>query len=120
MKLEAMCGPDEKLLGNRILKPEEIYATVGGVAPDLIAYFGDLHWRSVGLVGCEGVFASENDTGPDEANHDYDGVFILDDGAGRGGAAMEGLSLLDVAPTVLGLMGIEIPADMQGRNVLSR
>ena len=117
-KVEAMLGPDERPLGNRALKPEEIYATVNGVAPDLIVYFGDLHWRSIGLVGCGSVFASENDTGPDEANHDFEGIFILEDGTARGGARVDGLGLLDVAPTILSLLCVEVPADMQGRSIL--
>ncbi len=119
-KIEAMAGPDGKCLGNRALKPEDIYAAVNGVAPDLIVYFGDLHWRSVGLVGCDGVFAAENDTGPDEANHDFDGIFIMADGVDRRGARLNDLDLLDVAPTILALMGVEVPGGIQGRSVQSR
>ena len=117
-KIEGMMGPNKMLLGNRALKPEEIYATVKGVAPDLIVYYGDLHWRSIGLVGGGSVFASENDTGPDEANHDFEGIFIMNDGTARGGGSMDGLGLLDVAPTLLELMGMEVPADMQGSSIL--
>ncbi|MDK1022263.1 MAG: alkaline phosphatase family protein [Candidatus Hydrogenedentes bacterium] len=117
-KIEAMAGPNGKCLGNRALKPEEIYATVTGVAPDLIVYYGDLHWRSIGLVGCDSVFAAENDTGPDEANHDFDGIFIMEDGADRRGKCLNDLNLLDVAPTILRLMGVKIPADIQGRSIV--
>jgi hypothetical protein len=42
-------------------------------------YFGDLEWRSVGTLGMatDGVFTYENDTGPDGANHDKKGVFVM-------------------------------------------
>ena len=109
-----MAGPDGKCLGNRALKPEEIYATVTGVAPDLIVYYGDLHWRSIGLVGCDSVFAAENDTGPDEANHDFDGIFIMEDGTDRLGKCLNDLNLLDVAPTILRPMGGKIPPEIAG------
>ena len=50
-KLEAAPGPDGQPLGTKVLKPQDVYPEVRGVAPDLIVYFGDLEWRSVGSVG---------------------------------------------------------------------
>ena len=116
-KIERMVDHQGRPLGNRVHKPEEIYRTVNGIAPDLIVYFGDLNWRSVGSVGFDSIYTFENDTGPDDANHDYHGIFIMDDRAGRGGQALEGLQLMDVAPTILDLLGVVIPPDMQGRKI---
>ncbi len=116
-RLRAMPGPDGKPLGNQAHRPEDLYKHVRGVAPDLLVYFGDLAWRSVGMVGFEDIYTFENDTGPDDANHDYHGVFVMDDRAGRGGMELPGLQLMDVAPTVLDLMGVEVPEDMQGHAV---
>ncbi|HOS02805.1 MAG TPA: alkaline phosphatase family protein [Candidatus Hydrogenedentes bacterium] len=118
-KIESMPGPDGRPLGNRALKPQDIYRRVEGIAPDLIVYLGDLAWRSVGMVGFDSVYTFENDTGPDDANHDYDGIFILDDRSRRSGEALSGLRLLDVAPTVLALFGLEAPSDMQGKAISS-
>ena len=42
---------------------------VRGVAPDLLVYFDNLGWRSVGSFGHGDVYTFENDTGPDDANH---------------------------------------------------
>ena len=50
-KLEALPGPDGLPMGTKVHKPQEVYPEVRGVAPDLIVYFGDLDWRSVGAVG---------------------------------------------------------------------
>ena len=61
-----------------MLKPQDVYPEVRGVAPDLIVYFGDLAWRSVGSVGNPSLYTYENDTGPDGANHDRDGIFVDD------------------------------------------
>ncbi len=69
-QLEAAPGPDGMPLGTKVLKPQDVYPEVRGVAPDLIVYFGDLAWRSVGSVGNRSIYTYENDTGPDGANHD--------------------------------------------------
>jgi predicted AlkP superfamily phosphohydrolase/phosphomutase len=114
-RIEAMPGPDGPPLGNKAYKPQDLYKAVRGIPPDLLVYFGDLNWRSVGSVGFDGIYTFENDTGPDDANHDYHGIFILDDRSGRNGEELEGLQLMDIAPTVLDLVGIDAPEDMQGR-----
>jgi predicted AlkP superfamily phosphohydrolase/phosphomutase len=88
------------------------------VAPDLIVHFGDLLWRSVGTVGGdEGIHTFENDTGPDDANHAQEGLFVLvAPGVAPGEHA--GAQLLDIAPTVLELLGLDVPASMRGESLL--
>ena len=93
--------------------PEDLYGEVAGVAPDLLVYFGDLHLRAGALVGTDELVSSDNDTGPDEANHDHDGIYIL---AAEGVAEGPGpeRDLHDVAPTILSLLGEPVPAEMEG------
>jgi predicted AlkP superfamily phosphohydrolase/phosphomutase len=120
-KLEDMKGPDGRPLGTRVFKPEQVYPEVRGVAPDLIVYFGDLEWRSVGTMGMarEGdVFTYENDTGPDGANHDRAGVFALSNLPGQPTGETEGLRLVDVGPTLMKLYGLPEPEGVQGRSIL--
>jgi predicted AlkP superfamily phosphohydrolase/phosphomutase len=73
-------------LKNEVFRPREIYRTVRGIAPDLMVYFGDLHWRSVGSVGYGALHTFDNDIGPDDANHARHGIYIeaLADRAGLG------------------------------------
>lgn len=109
-RLEAIEGPDGRSIGTVVFKPEDIYAEVRGVAPDLIVYFGDLDWRSVGSVGLGSVWTFENDTGPDDANHSQTGIFILHDPlAPAGDTDLGSVSIYDVAPTLLGLLGQPAP-----------
>ena len=105
-KLEAMSGPDGAPLGTKVLKPQGVYPEVRGVAPDLLVYFGDLAWRSVGAVGTGSVYTYENDIGPDGANHDRNGVFVMKGAPGQPSGAVEGLNLIDVGPTILSLFGV--------------
>ncbi len=115
-RLEALPDDQGRPLATRVYRPEELYQEVNGVAPDLIAIFGDLLWRSVGTIGGdEGVYTFENDTGPDDANHAQEGVFIAA-GAGIGPAGRLDLELLDIAPTVLDLLGLAIPSEMRGQS----
>jgi predicted AlkP superfamily phosphohydrolase/phosphomutase len=117
-KLEAMPGPDGRPLGNVVIRPEDAYPEIRGVAPDLIVYFGDLDWRSVGTIGNPDVFTYENDTGPDGANHDRTGVFAMVGAPGQPAGRVEGLRLVDVGPTILSLYGIEPPEGAVGRSFL--
>jgi len=116
--IAAIEDPDGRVIGSRAYRPEELYREVNGVAPDLIVYFGDLNWRSVGSVGLRSIHSFSNDTGPDDANHDWDGIFILRDGQrDLGGVRLDGLQLMDVAPTILRCFGLPIPPDMIGTSI---
>jgi len=117
-RIEAIVDHQGRPMGSVVFKPEELYPVVRNVPPDLMVYFGNLDWRSVGALGLPELYTFENDTGPDDANHDQDGVFVLwDPRQSYGGRRVEGLSIMDVAPTVLDLMRLPVPADMQGRVV---
>ena len=103
-----------------VYTPEELYGDPQGVAPDLIVVFGDLLWRSVGTIGGdEGIQTLENDTGPDDANHAQDGLYIVA-GPGIEASGRHDAHLLDIAPTVLEVLEIEEPAGMRGSSLLAR
>ncbi len=117
-RLESMPGPNGAALGTRVFKPQDVYPEVRGVAPDLIVYFGDLEWRSVGQVGTGDVFTYENDTGPDGANHDRTGVFVMAGVPGQPRGLRSGLNLIDVGPSILSLYGFDPPIASVGRSFL--
>lgn len=120
-KIEAIEDPEGRNIGSRAYRPEDLYKEVRGVAPDLIVYFGNLDWRSVGSVGMRNIYTYENDTGPDEANHDWEGVFILNEVGCREGnvepGLKEGLKIYDVGPTVLDLFRLESHGDLIGKSL---
>ena len=120
-KIEAIEGPDGGNLGSAAHRPEDLYREVKGVAPDLIVYFGDLGWRSVGSVGHGSIHTFENDTGSDEANHDWNGMFILNKYGCRIGnlepGLKEGLRIYDIAPTVLDFFGMKFRDEIIGKSL---
>jgi len=101
-------------IGSVAYKPEEIYRQVNNIAPDLIVYFGNLNWRSVGSLGLNRIHTFENDTGPDDANHAQEGLYIFYDPRSQGLGLGPTQHLMDVAPTILEQLGVPVPADMQG------
>ena len=114
-KLEAMNDPMGKPLGTRAIKPQEVYSECRGIPPDLIVYFGDLHWGAEETMGNEDIYVPEVNTVLDDANHSEHGVFILYDPAERvRERLLEGLHVVDVAPTLLNCMGLPVPGDMEG------
>jgi len=117
-KLEKMVDHQGQPLNTICYKPEDIYREVRNVPSDLLIYFGNLHWRSVGSLGHKGIYTFENDTGPDDANHAQDGLMIYYDPKQRlNGKQLSNLQLMDIAPTILQLMEQPIPGDMQGKAI---
>lgn len=118
-KLEALPDHNGRAIGTRVYRPQDIYRKVNGVPPDLIVVFGNLSWRSVGTVGNDGIYTFSNDTGPDDANHAQEGMYILatPDGSGPRGR-VNGPTLYDVAPSILKMLGMPVPGDMIGKPML--
>jgi predicted AlkP superfamily phosphohydrolase/phosphomutase len=112
-RLEALEGPDGPI-GTVAHRPEDLWVAQGGVPPDLVVYFGDLAWRSNGTLGHGRHYTFDNDTGPDDANHAQHGLWILG-GPGVVPGPRDDLRLLDVAPTLLDLCGVEPAPGLQGR-----
>jgi predicted AlkP superfamily phosphohydrolase/phosphomutase len=112
--LESIPAPDGRNIGTVAFRAEKIYKEVKGIPPDLVVYFGNLDWRAVGSLGLSDIYTFENDTGPDDANHAQQGMYILHDPANQAGGKRLDAQIMDIAPTVLDLMGLPVPRDMNG------
>jgi predicted AlkP superfamily phosphohydrolase/phosphomutase len=111
-RLEAITDENGQCINTKVFRPEEVYRKVNNIPPDLIVYLGNLDWRSAGSVGVGSVYLYENDTGPDDANHAENGIFIWHNGSQSGGPRP--YSIFDIAPTVLKYFGIDVPTEMIG------
>lgn len=104
-----------KPLVEKVYEREELYdGPHAGLAPDLTVVLGDWRYRTIGLYD----FTTNTLIGPafgPTGDHRLEGVFLGDGPAFRPGASPEGATLLDIAPTVLHLLGVPVPADMDGR-----
>jgi len=116
--LKDIRGPKGEKWNTKVYTPEEIYPNGIEDYPDLTVYFDDLSWRSAGTLGYDSYYLPENDKGPDDAVHSHYGVFLYyDPKQNLGGKEIKDISLLDFAPTVLKVMRIPVPEDMEGRIV---
>jgi predicted AlkP superfamily phosphohydrolase/phosphomutase len=117
-RLESVNDEQGRPMGTTVFRPEEIYRSVKGVPPDLIAYLGGLAYRSLEGVGYPSVYSRENDTGPDHCNHAPFGAFVLAAPNNPLHGELTGVGLLDIAPTLLQLGGYDVPGWLQGRTKL--
>ena len=116
-KLEELGDERDRPIGTVAYRPEELYSQQNGIPPDLLVYFGELAWRSIGQVGTGSVHVLENDTGPDDANHAPEGLYLLAAEGVETGPGEE-RDLRDIAPTLLTLLGEPVPPDMEGRSLI--
>ena len=116
---DALCAipdPNGQPLPTQVFRPQMIYAETNGIPPDLMVYFGDLHWRAIGSVGHPTVHTMGNDTGPDDANHSQEGMFLLHLPHHKN-AVYRTANLLDIAPTILDYFNIKRSPVLRGQRI---
>jgi predicted AlkP superfamily phosphohydrolase/phosphomutase len=113
-KIKTIKDDNGNPMNTKVYKPEDLYQTVLGNPPDLIVYFDDLNWRSVGTVGYNTMYLMDNDTGPDDAVHDYYGIYILYNPKNKTGKNLGVKNIIDIAPTILNIFGITNTNDREG------
>jgi len=96
-KIEKIRGPNGEEWKTKVYRPEDLYPVVRGDPPDLIAYFDDLYWRSAGTIGWPSMYLRENDRGPDDAVHDWIGIFTLYDPENTIGKMEQPVKIQDVS-----------------------
>lgn len=100
-------GPDGDPWRNHVYRPNELYPITLGNPPDLIVYLDDLYWRSAGTVGYDTLYLPENDTGPDDAVHDFDGLYIFYDPESMEPGQYKDISIYDIEPLILEYFGVD-------------
>ncbi|MBI1801976.1 MAG: alkaline phosphatase family protein, partial [Chloroflexi bacterium] len=119
-RLAGITDDKGKNLNTVSFAPETVYREIKNYPPDLVVYFGNLAWRAIGGLGYDTIYTFENDTGPDDANHAQFGLFIVQEPGGQGSRKAQGAQIYDVAPTILSMLGVPVPADMIGKDLRSR
>ena len=102
-KLKEIRGPSGEEWDNRVHTPQELYSKTEGEIPDIMVYFDNLSWRAAGTLGYETPYLTENDTGPDDAMHAEEGMYLIYHPSLP--EKEEDVSIYDIAPTLLRLLG---------------
>lgn len=109
-------GADGRRLRTVVHRLDGMYSDAAlAETPDAVVFFDDLAMGVNCDVGNPGMHSWANTVGPDDGLHAMEGTFLL---AGHGVPArgtVEGTTVLDLAPTMLRLLGMEVPARMRGR-----
>ncbi len=113
-KILSIKGPNGEEWKTKVFEPEEVYQVVNGDRSDLFVYLDDLNWRTAGTLGYETDYLLENDTGPDDAVHDYDGIYILYRKNRKIGKVIDS-SIFRIAPTILELYRVRKTYGIQGK-----
>jgi predicted AlkP superfamily phosphohydrolase/phosphomutase len=102
-------------LVERVYEREELYhGPHARLAPDLTVVIGDWRYRTIGLHDFTTNQLISPAFGP-TGDHRMEGILVASGLPFRPGAVPEQATLLDVAPTILHLLGVPIPDDMDGR-----
>jgi predicted AlkP superfamily phosphohydrolase/phosphomutase len=102
-------------LVERVYERDELYSgPYAHLAPDLTVVLRDWRYRTIGLHDFTTNRLIAPAFGP-TGDHRMEGVLIAAGPPFRLGASPEKANLLDLAPTVLHLLGVPVPADMDGR-----
>jgi predicted AlkP superfamily phosphohydrolase/phosphomutase len=102
---------------DKVCKREEVYTgPYTDEAPDLTILTKDVSYPFGVDLEAGGLLETPADW--TSGTHRMNGIFLMRGGAVNIGQELSGLRIIDVAPTVLYLMGLPIPEDMDGRVIL--
>lgn len=105
-------------LVERVYEADELYnGPMSHLAPDLTVVLGDWRYRTIGLHDFTTHKVISPAFGP-TGDHRMEGVFVATGPGIQPGAMLDdSATLLDIAPTVLHLLGVPSPDDLDGRSL---
>lgn len=102
-------------LVERVMEQDELYSgPLSHMGPDLTVVLKDWNYRTIGLHEFTTHKTISPAFGP-TGDHRMEGMIVGTGPAFEPGAEPQNASLLDIAPTVLHLLGVPVPEDMDGR-----
>jgi len=102
-------------LVERVMERDELYSgPLSHMGPDLTVVLKDWNYRTIGLHEFTTHKTISPAFGP-TGDHRMEGMIVGTGPAFEPGAEPQNASLLDIAPTVLHLLGVPVPEDMDGR-----
>ncbi|MBI4052763.1 MAG: alkaline phosphatase family protein [Candidatus Diapherotrites archaeon] len=120
-KLLAIRGGKGEKLDNKVFFAKDIYKNgFDDECPEMIVYFDNLVWGVNNDVGNKGLYSTSTTVGSDDAGHAPEGSFVIVDEKIGGRGDMGTISILDVFPTMMDILGEEKPKDLQGKSLLEK
>ncbi|NWF52700.1 MAG: alkaline phosphatase family protein, partial [Nitrospirae bacterium] len=117
-RLEEVRGENGEKVVDRAYKREELYSgPYVYLAPDIQFTTMDMSIQPRGKLTGKDILVRPSDFSP--ALHRMNGIFIIEGEGIKEHFRIEGAHIIDIAPTVLYLLGLPIPNDIDGRVITS-
>jgi len=114
-RIKSVPDHDGRAMNTTVVCPEDVYTgPFVKDAPDLQVYMDDLDWRLGQDIGNEDMYAFNTEIGPDDSVHDYCGMIATRVPGDEQLKLGDPSHIMDVAPTILALLGVDIPDNMEG------
>jgi predicted AlkP superfamily phosphohydrolase/phosphomutase len=118
-RMEAITGPEGQELDTTAFKRDDIHSgKYVQYGPDLFMWFDWCRYNIDEQLGHAAIYSYDTTKGPDDGGHGPEGYFVMAGPRVPKMGELKDFSLLDVAPTVLRLMGEPVPEEMEGRVLL--
>jgi predicted AlkP superfamily phosphohydrolase/phosphomutase len=119
-ELEKLVSPQGQRVVARVYRREELYhGPQAQLGPDLTVVMADHRFHTLArFAPSESVFKDPrewSDARPLSGGHRPEGVVILSGKGVKRGVELQGVRLIDLAPTLMAFAGIPIPAQVDGR-----
>ncbi|MBI4335768.1 MAG: alkaline phosphatase family protein [Candidatus Omnitrophica bacterium] len=114
--IKALRDPDTREgIVEGVYRREEIFSgDYLDEAPDIVLKLKD-GYVPHSSIEAPGIIGRENPFEPISSDHTRNAVIIMRGDRIKNGFAIEGAGILDIAPTILALMGVAAPSDFDGR-----
>jgi predicted AlkP superfamily phosphohydrolase/phosphomutase len=115
-QLRGLCQPDGRGMQVETIRRQEIYSgPYADDCPDLFVQWEGLRYTTSDLLGHSTLVQPVQELGPDDAAHAPAGFFAMAGPAIPQAGMFAAAHLLDIAPTILDVLGLALPADLDGR-----
>ncbi len=120
-KLKAIPGEKGQVLDTETFKRVDIHSgPCSKYGPDLFIYFDQCRYNISEMIGYDSLYSYDTGKGADDGGHGRAGFFAMSGPGVPAIGAVRNMNLLDIAPTVLSLLGLSVPKDMEGQTLLQK
>ncbi len=121
LRLRHIRDKDGRVLGTKTFKTKDNWTTeAAGDGPDLFVHFDNYAWSTSEIIGCDSIYSYDLPGRQDDATHIPCGFLAFYGPGVPKGGKLSRATLIDIAPSVLKLMGVEVPQSMEGRPLIAK
>jgi len=115
-KIKRITSEDGRKLDIKVYKRKESHpGEYSRFGPDLFICFENYHWNTNDHIGSNSIYSNETPESPVDVSHAPYSFFAITGPGVPTTGEVSNAELLDLAPTLLHLLGVPIPSEMEGK-----